>query len=437
LKNKSFKKTTLTHPLGENNDGVRCPSGARHPGIRYVTQHAAEASGRREESAYNSKRRRPIAIARAPPPPPTPTRNASSNPKTTKHNTTGLTPPPDAAAGGPPAKKLRLLTLPAPATGAPQAFALSGGAKGDGTAHQPPLLLELSRHKTKHTAWVVGRTALPDGGLVLATPVDPLLVLLPILRPVPCSSAADNDANHEKPLFQDLDALLTDPRWPALGALKGLVRPLLPLICEVKRVGGGGEEEEGDENDDAYYRIDDQRAAAYLRLKAKRAAEALKSCASPAAAALDDSQRLAYALGWLGEWASRAWLEAAGRGLGEDGGRVVPVGLPGGAAAAAAAGGGSAAAAERQRRFGGPGEVKDNDNGGLLQVPGSGAFDGGNKRPAAGDPFDDGAGAGLTEEQKKEMARKKAEDTRERNKQAKMQACASGSRKISSFFSKK
>jgi hypothetical protein len=326
-------------------------------------------------------------------------------------------------------QKLRLITLPAPSTGAAQAFALAltenaSAAANATTSSSPPMLLELSRHKTKHAAWAVGRAVLADGGVVLATPVDPLLVLLPLLRPAPASTAEGAAEGAPPPMFQDLDGLLTDPRWPGLAQLRPLVEPLLPLICEVKQVQEDEEEEEEGEGSGRrrtttrhYYRLSDARAAAYLRLMAKRAAQALRDCRSPAAAQLDDAHALAYALGWLGEWVSAAWLAVAAAGLGGGGSRIVPVGLPGAGSKAAAA----APAA---------------DASGLLQVAGSGAFID-NKRPyggGGGGVFDDGGGAGVTPEQKADAAKAKAEATRQANKTAKMVEAGKGSRKISSFF---
>ena len=66
----------------------------------------------------------------------------------------------------------RLLQLPHPATSALSSFVLTP----DGT------LLELNWHKAAYTSWFVGDAVLEDGGLYAATPVDPLLVLLPLLE---------------------------------------------------------------------------------------------------------------------------------------------------------------------------------------------------------------------------------------------------------------
>jgi hypothetical protein len=221
--------------------------------------------------------------------------------------------------------------------------------------------------------------------VVLATPVDPLLVLLPLLRPTPAVAPA---------MFEEIDALLTDPRWPGLAHLRTAVEPLLPLICDVKDV----EEEEGEEEGvpstrRRYYRVCDRRAAAYLRLKARRAAQALRDSRSPAAAQLDDAQLLEYAQAWLGEWTGKAWVVGGG---------------------------------ERGRE-------REGDDGGLLQIA---ALDG--KQRADGVAgFEEQGFTDVTPEAKAAAAKAKGDATRQANKAAKMASAAAGARSIMSFFGKK
>ena len=64
------------------------------------------------------------------------------------------------------------IVLPDPRSGKPQAYIVKAGGS----------LEELQRSKHFFSSWLVGQSIIQDGGLYLATPVDPVFVLLPFLE---------------------------------------------------------------------------------------------------------------------------------------------------------------------------------------------------------------------------------------------------------------
>ncbi|KXZ56251.1 hypothetical protein GPECTOR_1g219 [Gonium pectorale] len=75
-------------------------------------------------------------------------------------------------------------------------------------------LLEVNRFKQAYSAWLAGERLLADGGLFLATPYDPLFALLPIL-----DRARDKDEASPAGKFKELDELLYDASAPGLSEL--------------------------------------------------------------------------------------------------------------------------------------------------------------------------------------------------------------------------
>ncbi len=79
-----------------------------------------------------------------------------------------------------------LLAYTASTSGKSTSFVLEGARGPQAFLAGPSGLCELSRQKGSHCAWLVEhgneQRILSDGGVVLATPIDPLLVALPVLE---------------------------------------------------------------------------------------------------------------------------------------------------------------------------------------------------------------------------------------------------------------
>ncbi|KAG2450443.1 hypothetical protein HYH02_004945 [Chlamydomonas schloesseri] len=110
--------------------------------------------------------------------------------------------------GGSTADSLRSFTLPDPRTGRPQGFMLSKSGQ----------LHELNRFKQAHSAWLTGDRLLSDGGMFIATPYDPLFALLPLL-----DRARDKDETSPLGKYKELDELLYDSNAAAGSGLSELL----------------------------------------------------------------------------------------------------------------------------------------------------------------------------------------------------------------------
>ncbi|KAL4856766.1 Ribonuclease H2 subunit B [Chlorella vulgaris] len=171
------------------------------------------------------------------------------------------------------------ITLPDPKTGQPASYLLAGGC-----------LQELNWYKQQYSSWLVGNSVVKDGGVFIATPVDPLLVLLPLLEQ---ARAAQN-------VFQDIEQILST----AASSSAALLLPLLGsgeqlgCLCDVKRVGGQG-----------YYRLNDALVVAWLKLKVEQAMAAMRTSPAAAFSGMDDLSLTAYAAGLVGEYLGQHWQD--------------------------------------------------------------------------------------------------------------------------------
>jgi len=87
----------------------------------------------------------------------------------------------------------------------------------------------------------------------MATPVDPLFLLLPLLEAARSRSESKPDG-----VFVDIAEALVDDRYPALEVLAHLThsKGQLDCICEKKTLGSN-----------SYYRLQDERVHTWLDLK--------------------------------------------------------------------------------------------------------------------------------------------------------------------------
>ncbi|GLC33174.1 hypothetical protein PLESTB_000362700 [Pleodorina starrii] len=350
------------------------------------------------------------------------------------------------------ASTIKSFTLPDPRTGRPQGFLLVNGS-----------LLEVNRFKQSHSAWLMGDRLLADGGMFLATVYDPLFALLPVL-----DRARGKDEGCPAGMFKELEELLYDGSMPGLsellpyargggckgatcttattattaataaaatagdtaagggqaaaaeaaeaacdaapggsercaaetqeaaltgagpaasaaavepgcGAAATLIRldQQLACICDVRKV-----------DDMCYYRLNEDRVLAWLCCKFRRMQAAL----APQLAGMDAAHAAAYVLGFLAEYVGDPWVGRVAQRLGVKNEKEL------------AAGGGSA-----------------NANGGTLQPTDGNTL--GTTRPGA--PL-----AGPPEKKQKI-------DPRVASKQAALAKQAVGTKKLTSFFTKK
>lgn len=171
------------------------------------------------------------------------------------------------------------ITLPDPRTGQHASYLLAGGC-----------LQELNWFKQQYSSWFVGDRVVLDGGLYLSTPVDPLLLLLPLLE----------RARAQQNVFQDLEQILSVATSPSAHMLLPLLAggEHLGCLCEVKQAGG-----------QSYFRLSDELVLAWLTLKVQQAKAALQASPTAAFSGMDDVAITAYAAGLLGEYLAQHWQD--------------------------------------------------------------------------------------------------------------------------------
>ncbi|KAL4447480.1 hypothetical protein ABPG75_004699 [Micractinium tetrahymenae] len=171
------------------------------------------------------------------------------------------------------------ITLPDPRTGQPASYLLAGGC-----------LQEINWYKQQYSSWFVGDQVLSDGGLYLCSPVDPLLLLLPLLE----------RAREQQNVFQDLEQILSMAASPSAHLLASVLGggEQLGCLCDVKEAGG-----------QRYYRLNDELVVAWLTLKAQQAKAALQASPSAAFSGMDELAVTAYAAGLLGEYLAQHWQD--------------------------------------------------------------------------------------------------------------------------------
>ncbi|TPX51623.1 hypothetical protein SeMB42_g00132 [Synchytrium endobioticum] len=146
-----------------------------------------------------------------------------------------------------PTSKLSLLYLPHPRTGAATAFGLDeSGDRVD--------LLELQRVDSANTrSWLCGNSVIQDGSFFMASPFDPLFLILPTLAKLR-NKTADSDG-----VFSSLDDILHDPDFPSLSRLSPCKWEALSAICDTKVAGANV----------TFFRLNDDKTLQWLQSKVK------------------------------------------------------------------------------------------------------------------------------------------------------------------------
>lgn len=148
-------------------------------------------------------------------------------------------------------------------------------------------LQELHWYKPSLASWFIGDSVCEDGSLYLATPVDPLFIVLPLLEQARMRVAGSGNGGK----FRDLGEILYVPGYPGYSQLESLVALHAALICDVKEVGSS-----------RYYRLSDTKAMAWLLCKLEQTMAALRASGESSVASLGDADLRAYAAGLLSEY---------------------------------------------------------------------------------------------------------------------------------------
>ncbi|PSC68408.1 ribonuclease H2 subunit B [Micractinium conductrix] len=187
--------------------------------------------------------------------------------------------------GGDDGHARQFLTLVDPRTGLPACYLLAGGC-----------LQELNWFKQQYSSWLVGDSVVADGGMYLGTPVDPLLLLMPLLE----------KARAQQNVFQDLEQIVSMADSPSAHLLAELLAGSgqLACLCDVKQAGG-----------QTYYRLNDDLVLAWLRLKVDQAKQWLLESPAAAFSGMDDLGLTAYVSGLLGEYLAQHWQERLAQAL--------------------------------------------------------------------------------------------------------------------------
>ncbi|KAI7835459.1 hypothetical protein COHA_010634 [Chlorella ohadii] len=173
----------------------------------------------------------------------------------------------------------QFITLRDPKSGQPAAYLLAGGC-----------LQEINWFKQQYSSWFIGERVLQDGGLYVATPVDPLLLVLPLLE----------RARAQQNVFQDLEQILSMAASPSAHLLAPLLEASgqLTCLCDAKAAGG-----------QSYYRLNDDKRGALQQ-------EILIALAPiPYISGMDELGLTAYAAGLLGEYLAQHWQDRLAKAL--------------------------------------------------------------------------------------------------------------------------
>ncbi|GMH33303.1 hypothetical protein BSKO_01137 [Bryopsis sp. KO-2023] len=191
---------------------------------------------------------------------------------------------------------------------------LQGGDDGQGTLVRLPSpnsdtmttymirgekLLEINFFKEAHRSWLLGETALQDGGVYLCAPIDPLFLILPILE------RAKRKSRDGPGVFCDIMDALDGEGCGVLGNV--LPEGQLKCICDEQRV-----------ENLSYVRINEQKVLFWLEKKVEATVKGLQEKGSSSFLTMDAENQTSYAVGLLGEYLSKHWLETLARHLSVD-----------------------------------------------------------------------------------------------------------------------
>ncbi|KAK9265672.1 hypothetical protein L1049_001682 [Liquidambar formosana] len=175
----------------------------------------------------------------------------------------------------------RLLSLCHPKSGNRACYLFLNGA-----------LQELHWFKRSYGSWFLGDYVCEDGCLYIATPVDPVFIMLPIFEEARMKKGDDPGK------FRQLDEILFINGYPGYQHLLSIAENAMQIVCEIKVIGSS-----------KFFRLDDLKVIAWLYYKVLQLKQALLTL-DKKYAAQDERDTLSDAVSILGEYLKdEPWLK--------------------------------------------------------------------------------------------------------------------------------
>lgn len=174
-----------------------------------------------------------------------------------------------------------LISLRHPKSGVRTSFLLSNG-----------LLQELHWFKQSSGSWFLGDYVSEDGSLYIATPIDPVFIMLPIFEEARMKKVDDPGK------FRQLDEILFINDYPGYQHLFSIAENCMQVVCEIKEIGSS-----------KFFRLDDMKVLAWLYYKACQLKQTLPAL-DQNYAAREEKDTLTDAVSILGEYLKdEPWLK--------------------------------------------------------------------------------------------------------------------------------
>ncbi|XP_019087003.1 PREDICTED: ribonuclease H2 subunit B isoform X2 [Camelina sativa] len=154
------------------------------------------------------------------------------------------------------------------------------------------MLQELQWFKQSYGSWLLGDYISEDGSLYMATPVDPVFILLPIFDEARMKKGEDLGK------FRQLDEILFVEGYPGYQQLLPVAEKCMDIVCQTQEVGSM-----------KFYRLDNSKVLAWLSCKAYCLKRTLPEL-DKNYAAQDEKQTLVDAVSIVGEYLkTEPWLK--------------------------------------------------------------------------------------------------------------------------------
>ncbi|CAN6986463.1 unnamed protein product [Brassica rapa subsp. trilocularis] len=154
------------------------------------------------------------------------------------------------------------------------------------------MLQEIQWFKQSYGSWFLGDYISQDGSLYMATPVDPVFILLPVFDQARMKKGDDPGK------FRQLDEILFVEGYPEYQHLLSLAEKCMEIVCQTQEVGSM-----------KFYRLDNSKVLAWLTCKVRSLKKALPAL-DKNYAAQDEKQTLVDAVSIVGEYLkTEPWLK--------------------------------------------------------------------------------------------------------------------------------
>ncbi|XP_024961871.1 ribonuclease H2 subunit B isoform X3 [Cynara cardunculus var. scolymus] len=141
----------------------------------------------------------------------------------------------------------RLLSLHHPKSGDTTCYLLINGG-----------LQELNWFKQSYGSWFLGDYICEDGGLYLATPVDPVFILLPMFDEARMKNGDDPGK------FRQLDEIIYVHNYPGYHHLSSIAEKSMEVVCDCKEIGST-----------KFFRLNDSKVVAWMYYKVQQLKQTL------------------------------------------------------------------------------------------------------------------------------------------------------------------